>query len=88
MTFLFRTTKLKKKNENAKEKKKILINRILGISCDGQCGDADTNPFDGEQWEAAGFGSGTGGDDIVDEQQVFAFQLFGLCDGENAMHIV
>ena len=36
----------------------------------------------------AGLGGGTGGEHVVDEEQVFAFELFGMVHGECRYHVI
>ena len=62
--------------------------RKSGVAAYGEGGDADAYAFDGAQCRPAGFGGGSGGDDVVDEEYVLAFQLFGLSDGKDSFHIV
>ena len=54
---------------------------------DGEGGDADFEAFDfGEGGAAAGEG-GTGGEDIVDKEDMVPFELFGVADGEGIFDV-
>jgi hypothetical protein len=54
---------------------------------DGEGGDADFEAFDlGEGGAAAGEG-GTGGEDVVDEEDMAPFKLFGMADGEGILDV-
>ena len=60
----------------------------LNVAGYGKGGDADAKAGDGEQGLAAGLGGGTCGDDVVNEQYVFAFQRVGVADCEDVFHIL
>ena len=59
-----------------------------GVARDGKSGEADSDAGDGFERVPAGFGSGTGSDDIVDKEDTLPDELGGVAEGEDTFHIV
>lgn len=58
------------------------------VGDDGEGGYADSESGDGLQGLMAGFGGGTGGEGIIDEEEVPVGEGFGMADGKDACHVV
>ena len=56
--------------------------------CDGEGGDADLQVGDGAKGMIAVFGGGSGGDDVIDQEDMFVFEVFGVPHGKDLFHVV
>ena len=62
--------------------------RLSLRSCDGKGGDADLQVGDDAQGMIAVFGGGSGGDNVIDQKDVFVLEAFGMAHGKDFFHVV
>ena len=65
----------------------MLVFRVFLLSCNRKCCDADFQIVDAGKDFAAADEGGTGGEDVVDQQDVFPGELVGMMEAESILDV-